>query len=309
MENLKTKTLVTGASGLIGSCLIKTLLERGHDVIAVTRERESLSWFQGRIIQAKFYELDWGAIEDIDVLFHYAAITNTSLDDEGRMLFINAQAPIKLFEEAIVHGCKKIVYTSSTAVYGNSPAPFVEGDGENPLNSYGKSKLLLDRSAMELADAHPETTIIGLRFCNVFGPGESHKGQSASMVYHFAQQILKGERPKLFRNGEQVRDHLYVNDAVSANLCAMNATKSCVVNCGSKGAVTFNEIVKILNEVLGTKKEPVYIDKTPPHSFQTHVECDMKKAEENLGFVSRFSFKEAVEDYYKTGKLAEPRLN
>tara|TARA_Y100000034_G_C6853327_1_gene387398 strand:- start:114 stop:1016 length:903 start_codon:yes stop_codon:yes gene_type:complete len=298
------KSLVTGASGFVGSNLVKELINKGHEVLAVTREKENnLSNLNVKIIETPFYELNWDEVGNIDTLFHEAAITDTTVTDEKEMSFVNTTAPIRLFKEAIAHGCKHIAYASSTGVYGNSPAPSIVGQGEEPLNEYGKSKLALDKEAMSLAKQHPEVIIVGLRYCNVFGPGESHKGKNANMVYQFAQQILQG-RPKLFKHGEQKRDQIYVKDVALANLQSLNAKESCILNCGAGKPVTFNEMIKVLNEVLKTDKQPTYIDNPYPF-FQTHTECDMTLTKEKIGFTTTYSFKEGVEDYFKSGKLTE----
>lgn len=287
-RNPKRKILVTGAEGFIGSNLIKALKE-GYEI-------------DKKFMKTYFYEIDWDLIGNIDILFHYSAITDTTLDEQ-KMIFVNSEAPIKLFKEAISHGCKKIIYASSTAVYGNSPTPFIEGKGENPLNTYGKSKLILDKNAMNLAKEHLEVTIVGLRFCNVFGLGESQKGKNATMIWQFAQQMLKA-RPKLFDNGEQKRDYLYIKDAVRANLYALkNVKESCIVNCSSGEPVSFNEIVNILNKVLGTNRKPEYIENPYKSFFQKNIQCDIKKAKEKIGFVPKFSFREGIQDYYKLKEI------
>ncbi len=303
MKNLDTKVLVTGATGFIGSNLVKELHKKKYNVIAVGRSgKNNMGKFCKRIIKSSFYELDWNLIGDIDILFHQAAINNTTITDEKKMFFVNSKAPIKLFREAISHGCKKIIYASSMAVYGNSPVPFIEGKSEKPLNAYGKSKLLLDERAMALAKKFPEVTIVGLRYGNVFGPGESHKGKMANMVYQLAKQILH-DKPKLFKYGEQKRDEIYIKDVLTANLLSLNAQESCVLNCGSGKATSFNEMVKTLNEVLGTNQKIVYIENPYKSFFQKHTELDMRKTKEKIGFVSKFNFRKAIEDYYKSGEL------
>ena len=335
MENLDTKVLVTGATGFIGSNLIKELHKKKDYITAVGRSgKNNIEKFCKKIIKSPFYELDWNLLGEIDILFHQAAINDTTITDEQKMFFVNSEAPINLFKEAISHGCKKIVYASSMAVYGNSPVPFIEGESEKPLdnfekieylaklnpeknkrifqerrieekfslNAYGKSKLLLDKKAMAFAKRFPEATIVGLRYGNVFGPGESHKGKMANIIYQLAQQILQN-KPKLFKYGEQKRDEIYIQDVITANLLALNAHESCILNCGSGKATSFNEMVKGLNKVLGTNKEIVYIENPYKSFFQEHTELDMRKTKEKIGFVPKFSFTKGLEDYYKSGEL------
>ncbi len=298
------KILVTGATGFIGSNIAKGLCERGHEVIGIGRNNEeSLEGLNIKLIKLAFYEVNLKEIGRIDVLFHEAAIVDTALEDEAKMNYVNCNAAIDLFKGAIRQGCKKIIYASSTAVYGNSRAPFVEGKGEEPLNAYGRSKLNLDIEAMKLAKENPKTIIVGLRYCNVYGPGESHKGKMANMAYLLTKQI-KENNPRLFNYGEQRRDQIYIKDVVRANLCAMtNAKKSCIVNCGFGKAISFLEMVDTLNKMLGEKKEVEFIGE-PPASFQDHTACDMGLAEKLIGFVPKFDFLKGVKDYYKNGGLA-----
>ena len=144
--------------------------------------------------------------------------------------------------------------------------------------------------------------MVGLRYCNVYGPGESHKGTRASMVYQLARQ-MRERNPRLFKNGEQLRDYIYVKDVVEANMLAAKAKSSCVVNCGSGRATSFNDLVKLLNGFFGTSRSPEYIDNPYEASYQNHTECDMSLAKERLGFAPKFTIKSGIGDYVKSGFL------
>ena len=122
------------------------------------------------------------------------------------------------------------------------------------------------------------------------------------MVYQFAQQMLKGN-PKLFKFGDQRRDYIYVKDVVKANMLASEAKESCVVNCGSGKAISFNKIVELLNPILGLSRDPEYIDNPFKGAYQCYTECDMNLAKEKIGFVSEYSFEKGLIDYYRSGFL------
>ena len=299
------KCLVTGGTGFIGSNIVLHLLQQGYDVIITGHDAEQqLPGFKGKYLQPSLIGIDWNEIGNIDVLFHKAAINNTRSTDRGEMLRANLESSKRLFSHVVEGGCKRIVYASSTAVYGRLPAPYEE-PGPFDLNTpYAESKKLLDDFAMQFAEERPEVTVVGLRYCNVYGPRENHKAKRASMVYQLAQQMVRGI-PKLFKYGEQKRDYIYISDVVKMNMLATKTHESCVVNCGYGKAVTFNELVDILNETLGTTREPEYIDNPYEGNYQDHTECDMGVAKEKLGFVPEFDIRAGIKNYYESGFLVE----
>ena len=204
--------------------------------------------------------LDWTKIAKIDVVYHLAANNDTLDQDQLEMWKANVYSPIKLFHRCLKSGCKRFVYASSTAVYGNSPAPYIEAETLlEPLNVYGKSKAAFESFATEFAEEH-DVNVVGLRFCNVFGPGEWHKGHRASMIYQIIKQMLdKNPRPKLFEDGNQKRDWIYVKDIVRGIILAGEYEGSGIFNCGSGTATSYNDLVHFINESLGTDYQPGYI--------------------------------------------------
>lgn len=302
------RVLVTGGTGFIGSNLALRLLADGHDMFMTgTDGEQTLPQFQGRVLPRDFSRLDWGTLGPIDVVFHQAAINDTTLMDRAEMFRVNVEGSKALFEAAARHGCRRIVYASSTAAYGDAPAPYHEEGPLHPLNPYGESKMALDQFAMVFAREHPEAVVIGLRYCNVYGPREAHKGKRASMIFQLAQQMAKGS-PRLFQYGEQKRDYIFVDDAVRLNLRALASEESCVVNCGSGTATTFNELVTILNGVLNTERVPEYIENPYAAQYQSHTECDMSLAREKLGFVPAVDIRSGIQHYFERGDLVREPL-
>jgi ADP-L-glycero-D-manno-heptose 6-epimerase len=122
------------------------------------------------------------------------------------------------------------------------------------------------------------------------------------MVWQLARQMKEGN-PRIFKHGEQRRDYIYVDDVVRANLLAAQAKQSCVVNCGFGGAISFNDLIGLLNEALGTRRVPEYIDNPYADQYQSHTECDMTLAKEKLGFVPKFDIRSGLAAYLQSGFL------
>jgi len=290
------KILVTGGTGFIGSNLVRELV-KNHEVTVIGTKSEVPTPGIKKFLSLHFNGIDWSQIAGMDVVFHQGANNNTLDQDKGEMWRGNVDAPIRLFCRALDGGCKKFVYASSTAVYGNSPAPYVEDTTPiRPLNPYAESKVAFDDFAMRFAKDN-DVSVVGLRYCNVYGPGEDHKGPRASMIHQIAYQMLKGKSPKIFEHGGQKRDWIYVKDVVKANLLAMEFEGSDIFNCGFGKAVSFNDIVRLLNDILRMRLKPEYIPNPYKESYQTFTECDMKKARIALRFEPEYNVESGMSNY------------
>jgi len=297
------RTLVTGGTGFIGSNIALELIKQGHDVLITGNDSERQIKGVKKYLQPSFVGLNFDSIGKIDVLFHQAAINDTTNMDKTEMFRANVDSSKKLFEYVIKNGCKQIVYASSTAIYGDSPAPYKENKTLlNPLNPYAESKIALENVAKGFNKKYPHVVFVGLRYCNVYGPGENIKGKRATMIYQLAHQMKLGN-PKIFRDGEQKRDYIYVKDVVKANLLASRTKESCIVNCGYGKATTFNELIIILNRILGTNIKPEYIDNPYVGKYQEYTECNMSLAKKITGFAPEFDIEKGIEEYYETGLL------
>lgn len=302
------RILVTGGTGFIGSHIANHLTDLGHEVIVIgtkTEQHPKAARYLGLhcgINAGGYPDARMKSLGDIDVCFHQAANNDTLDMDRDEMMFANFEAPKTLFYELRRgHNCTKFVYASSSAVYGNSPAPYREGEtAENPLNPYGESKYEFDKWAMQFGQDWHKTSVVGLRYTNVYGPGESHKGKRASMIYQLATKMLKGEPVKLFKHGEQKRDWVYIKDVVRANIAAMNVALRGgvrgIYNCGSGKAVTFNELVAALNKKLGTDVKPEYIDCPFASAYQDFTLADMTKAKEELGHAPAYDIYSGISE-------------
>lgn len=297
----KKKYLVTGGAGFIGSNIAKTLEAQGHEVTVIddfTRNGnfKNLIGFKGDVIAADIFRFMPSDMY-FDAVFHEAAITDTTVMDQKEMMEQNVEAFKNVLAFAAANEIKKVVYASSAATYGNGPVPNTETQPTHPENVYGFSKVIMDNVARMFAEDNQDMTIIGLRYFNVYGPGEYYKGKMASMVYQLYNQMKAGKRPRIFKFGEQQRDFVYVKDIVKANLCALNNGKeTCVVNAATGIARDYNAVVKCLNKELGTNLEPEYIDNPYPF-FQMKTEADMTLAKEKIGYTPDYSLEAGIADY------------
>ena len=298
------KYLVTGGTGFIGLNIVLRLINECHDVTITGHDAEQkIPNFRGKILQPSFLGIDWDEIEYFDAVFHQAAINDTTLQDRKELFRSNVESSEKLFRNVIRQGCKKIVYASSTAIYGNSPAPYKEGITPfDPLNPYAESKIALEQMVSRLETEYPDVLFVGLRYCNVYGPRENHKGKRATMIYQLAQQIKKGN-PTLFKWGEQKRDYIYVQDVVDANILALDAQQNCVVNCGSGISTSFNDLVSILSKIMNVQRETQFTNNPYTATYQNHTECDMSLAEKMLKFKPSHDIKTGIQKYYESGFL------
>ena len=296
--------VITGGAGFIGSNLTLVLQEKFPDArLTVIDDFRSgnfknLAGYGGDFVAQNLARLDWReqfGDEKFDAIFHLASITDTTNHDQFEQVHDNVESFRRLLNFARPTKTR-IIYASSASTYGAVTQASVESNGAAPANAYSFSKVIMDNIARRAAAESTGWIIIGLRYFNVYGPREAHKGVPASMVYHLAQQIKAGQRPRIFKHGEQKRDFVYVKDAVEGSIRAFDAQTSGIYNLGSGHARSFNELVAVLNKCLGTNLQPDYIDNPHPH-YQDFTQADLTKARSALGYEPRFPLEDGVRDY------------
>lgn len=306
------KILVTGATGFVGRRLTQKLVDEGHEVTMTSSGTGPHPLGVKKILYRGLEGIDWKYVYGQDVVFHQFANNDTRCQDESEMFRANVYGAIKMFVSAMQGGCKNFVYASSTAVYGSEPAPYVEGVTEvKPLNVYGLSKAKFDEFAMQFAKDY-KVRVTGLRYCNVYGPGEDHKGKRMSMIGQLMRDMLAKKRPKLFEFGEQRRDWIYVDDVVKMNMLAMNREQGEygeIYNCGTGKAYSFNDIVAFIECAMRrnnlasldelTALTPKYIPCAFSAEYQSHTECGIEKARTHLAFEPSYDLRSGIEDYIK----------
>src|SRR5437773_5247753 len=298
--------IVTGGAGFIGSNLTLALQQRFPDarltVIDDFRSGDfkNLAGYRGDFVAQNLATCDWPdqfGDQKFDAIFHLASITDTTNHDQFEQVHDNVESFRRILDFSRPTKTR-IIYASSAATYGPATEASVESNGAAPANVYAFSKVIMDNIARRASAESPDWIIVGLRYFNVYGPREAHKGVPASMVYHLAQQMKAGQRPRIFKHGEQKRDFVYVKDAVQGSILALEATESGIYNLGSGQARSFNELVNVLNKCLGTNFQPDYIDNPHAH-YQNFTQADLTKARSALGYQPRFRLEEGVREYMR----------
>ncbi len=274
------KYVVTGGAGFVGSNLVKLLVDQGHEVTVIDNlykgKKENLERVLHKI---KFEEID---IRDFDNLervlkstngvFHQAALTvvQDSFDNPAEYHDVNVRGTENIFQLAHKYDFK-VVYASSSSVYGHqNKMPIMENTDRNPINPYGKTKL--DDEYLFEKYSKMGTKIIGLRYFNIFGKGQTL--EYAGVITKFLDRINQKEPPIIYGDGSQIRDFIFVEDIVLANLLAMQSpVSSSLVNIGTGKAITISELANMMIETSGQNLKPI---------FKESLEGDIKKSQADI---------------------------
>lgn len=306
--------ILTGGAGFIGSNILRELNARGRtNILIVDSMKNSAKYrnlvglkYRDLISRFEFYDrLEMGEWDDVPVeaILHQGACTDTMEYDGERMMNDNYHSCKALLEFALAREIK-FIYASSAAVYGHASEAVEEPANENPLNIYGYSKLAFDNYVRQVASDAPGG-VVGLRYFNVYGQGEEHKGRMASMVIQFARQIMETGVAKLFGEigsfgpGEQTRDFVYVNDLVKINLHFLESAPQCgIVNAGSGVRSSWNQMALAVIDALGKGR----IDYIPfPESlkdkYQFDTRADLTKLRQMGYSEAPTSLQDGVKDY------------
>ncbi len=296
--------LVTGGAGFIGSHLVETLLDRGEEVRVLdnflTGKRENLASFGGRleVVEGDLRDPDAcrRAVDGVDFVLHEAALPSVprSVADPFTTDEINVRGTLNLLWAAARAKVRRLVFASSSSVYGDAPGlPKREGEEGKPLSPYAASKWAGEKYLQVFAKTFDLETV-SLRYFNVFGPRQDPASQYAAAVPLFITRILRGEAPTVFGDGEQSRDFTYVANVVEANLlaCTAGGAAGGVFNVACADRITVNVLIAKINEILGKSIAPVYAAPRPGdirHSF-----ADISAAERELGYRPVVGFEEGL---------------
>ncbi|MCP4640476.1 MAG: SDR family oxidoreductase [bacterium] len=297
--------LVTGGAGFIGSNLARSLLLEGHrvrviDDLSTGRSknldgiRDDIEFVKGSVCDADTLAR---AFEGIELCLHQAAIPSVprSVRDPLRSNRANVEGSLNVFLAARDAGVRRVVFASSSSVYGNvTQLPVGEDLPLNPISPYAVTKAADELYARTFADLY-DMEIVALRYFNVFGPRQDPQSQYAAVIPIFVRKMLAGERPPVFGDGLQSRDFSYIDNVVRANLLACEQTEptsgSFNIACGSTTSLL--DIVGMLNDVLGTSLDP---DLLPPRQGDIRDSyADISKAQSVLGYEPEVSVRDGLE--------------
>jgi UDP-N-acetylglucosamine/UDP-N-acetyl-alpha-D-glucosaminouronate 4-epimerase len=297
--------VVTGGGGFIGSHIVENLVRQRNTVVKViddfsTGKRENVEAFKNdvEIIEADIADTKNLAqfLKGADYVIHQAAIPSVpkSILDPLKSHNANVNGTLNLLLACRDAGVKRVVYASSSSLYGDSPTlPKHEGMMPNPLSPYGAQKLFAEMYCQVFTKAYGLETV-SLRYFNVFGPRQDSTSQYSGVLALFIPAVLQGRRPTIYGDGLQSRDFTYVQNVVEANLlaCKLPGVGGQVFNVACGDRITVNSMLHQINKIVGVDILPVYAE--PRSGDIKHSQADITRAREHLGYEPKVSFEEGL---------------
>ena len=293
------RILVTGGAGFIGSNLANGLAA-DNDVIALDdRYLGTPANLDDGVEFVDASVTDDDLPTDVDVLFHLAALSSYAMheDDPTKGARVNVEGFVNAVDQARQDGCETVVYASTSSIYGSRTEPSPESMDVTVNTGYEASKMARETYA-EYFQNHYDLSIAGMRFFSVYqgyGGAEEHKGEYANVIAQFADDVANGDAPVLYGDGTQTRDFTHVSDIVRGLELAAEHELNGVYNLGTGDAYDFNEVVRMINDELGTDVEPEYVENPIPDDVYVHDTCaDFSKMHEATGWEPRIDFEEGI---------------
>lgn len=299
--------LVTGGAGFIGSHLVDKLVQLGAKVrilddfstgkrenIAHLLERNAIELIEGSLTDGKTVRR---AVQGVEIVFHQGAIPSVirSVEDPLTTHQVNTTGTLLLLLASRDEGVRRLVFASSSSVYGDTPTlPKKEDMMPNPKSPYALSKLVGEHLCRLFRELYGLETV-SLRYFNIFGPRQDPTSQYAAVIPRFITALLKGEPPTIYGDGEQTRDFTFVENCVQANLLAAKAKSVAgeVFNVGAGKQTSVNELFRLIRSLIGVDHiEPIY---APPRPGDVrHSLADITKAQKLLGYQPTISLEEGL---------------
>ena len=296
--------VVTGGAGFVGSHLVKLLVKNGHEITVIdnlhTGKKENLDEVKDKIeflnIDIQDYDSMEKNMKDIDGVFHQAALTvvQDSFTRPEEYFDVNVHGTENIFRLANENKFK-VVYASSSSVYGHKlETPITEDAERSPINPYGKTKLEAEHLAEKYSKLNTE--IIGLRYFNIFGKGQTL--DYAGVITKFLHRINEGKAPIVFGNGSQIRDFIHVSDVAKANLMAMNSNCSnLIVNIATGNTTSILELANMMINASGLKMDPIFAEALEGDIEKSHA--DISQAKEYFNWEPKIELRDWLTEILK----------
>jgi UDP-glucose 4-epimerase len=287
------KVLVSGGAGFIGSNLVRALLERGDEVRVLdnysTGSRTNLEGLGVEVVEGELrsYERVHAATRGVELVFHQGALPSVprSIQDPLTTSAVNVEGTLNVLLAARDEGVHRVVFASSSSVYGNSgELPRRESMPPDPISPYAVAKLAAERYCISFSRVYSGLEAVVIRYFNVFGPRQNPRSQYAAVVPLFISRIAAGEPVEVHGDGTQSRDFTYVENVVSANLAAASAegVNGCVLNVATGEPTSVNELADSIGRILGKPVEKRYLPMRPGDVRDSWA--DVSEARRLLGY-------------------------
>ena len=306
VRDMTKKVVVTGGAGFIGSHLAQELARWGWRVIIIddlsSGKRENI---ERLLNKAKFIEGSILALprlqklfQGIDYVFHLAAIPSVprSIDNPLISHEANVTGTLNVLIAARDNGVKKVIYASSSSVYGDTPTlPKRENMSPNPQSPYAVTKLAGEYYCRVFEEVYGLATVC-LRYFNVYGPRQDPNSQYAAVIPRFIKRASEGKSPIIFGDGEQTRDFTFIKDVVETNILAAESQACGVFNIGRGKSITINELANLILNITGSRVKPVYQEPRPGDI--RHSVADISKAK-TFGYKPKYGLEEGLRQIFE----------
>lgn len=299
------KIVITGGAGFIGSHLAEELTRQGHHVIILddlsTGKKENIEALLGKdnteFIQGSITELPLlqKVFHGIHFVFHQAAVTSVprSINNPQLSHTVNATGTLNVLLAARENGVRKVIYASSSSVYGDAPTlPKKEDMPPNPQSPYAVSKLTGEYYCRVFQQIYALPTVC-LRYFNVYGPRQDPDSPYAAVIPAFLRKLFQGNSPVIYGDGEQTRDFTFVKDAVAANILAAESQATGTFNVGRGDRISLNELARLAIRLIGNSVEPLYKEPRPGDVRHSLADISQIKA---FGYTPKFNLEDGLRE-------------
>lgn len=305
---INMKILVTGGAGFIGSNFANKMAEKGHSVTVIDNLllgtpdnlSDKVNFVQGDVNETSDLKK---AGDDFEIIIHLAASSSAPMfsDDLHYAYVNNIGGHIKVMQYAEEIGAKKMLFASTSSIYGNNPTPLTEDQSVTPPNHYAATKYAQENCSRSFNKVFG-LEIIAFRFMSIYGPQEEHKGNFANLVSQFIWMMERGEEPTLYGDGKQERDFTSVHDVCQGIELSMETEKKygfTVFNIGTASSINLIELVEKINKAIGKEIPPKFIPNPVKEGYVKNQLADITKIQNELGYKPSVELDDGIAEIVK----------